>query len=207
MEKNTVSVGKERIEGNIKNISQGNRSQISDKNPIIDKLVKGNYKIYSDYLEWLGLISDPNIIVLSPSRHYYYDDEDLKEVTTILNLKHLNHIREVRDFLQTINHMLPASSYFVGSFIDKRNHQDLFSNSDKPERQWNVDPVENGISSRFPLLNMIYDFMDSRTNNRNMTSRSVSVLLESNGMKIIDLTEINGITFFCAQKVSAAEDF
>jgi hypothetical protein len=53
---------------------------------------------------------------------------------------------------------------------------------------------------------MIYDFMDSRTNNRNMTSRSVSLLLESNGMKIIDLTEINGITFFCAQKVSAAAD-
>jgi hypothetical protein len=207
MEKNLVTVSKERIEGNTtKSILQTTKGQVSEKNPALEKLVKGDYKIYSDYLEWLGLMSDPNIIVLSPSRHYYYDDEDLKGVTTILNLKHLNHIKEVREFLQTINQMLPGSSYFIGSFIDKRNHHGLFSNSEKPERQWNVDPVENGIASRFPLLNMIYDFMDSRTNNRNMTSRSVSLLLESNGMKIIDVTEINGITFFCAQKVSSTAD-
>jgi hypothetical protein len=206
MEKYTVSARRERIEGsNLLNIASAQKSQVLEKNPAIQKLIKAGYKIFSDYLEWLGLSPDPNIIVLSPSRHYYYDDEDLKEVSTILNLEHLNHIKEVRVFLQTINQMLPSGSYFIGSFIDKRNHNGLFSSASmKHEKQWKVDPVKNGISSRIPILNMIYEFMDSRTNNRNMTGRSVTLLLENAGMKIVDMTEISGITYFCAQKGTAA---
>jgi hypothetical protein len=208
MEKNTVSVREERIEGNsTKTISPGQKSnQVIERSPVVQKLIKSGYKLFSDYLEWLGLASDPSIIVLSPSQHYYYDDEDLKEVKTILNLKQLNHIREVRDFLQTINQMLPSASYFIGSFIDKRNQNGLFSNSAQPEKQWKVDPVKNGIASRIPILNIIYEFMDSRTNNRNMTGRSVSLMLESIGMKVVDMTEINGITYFCAQKITSAGD-
>ncbi|HEX2967714.1 MAG TPA: hypothetical protein VHO46_01325 [Bacteroidales bacterium] len=203
MGKNTTSVDSERIKG-VDNGKPDSSAELSAKNPIIERLTTGRYRLYYDYIEWLGLSDESNIIVLSPNNHYYYDDEEMKDVRVVLNLKHLNHIKEVKGFLYTVNHALARSSYMVGSFIDRRHQYGFFSNSTYPDGnlQEGIDPVENGISSRIPLLNMIYDFIDSRTNNRNMTSKSVRLLLEITGFKVLDMTEINGITCFCAQKVT-----
>jgi hypothetical protein len=41
--------------------------------------------------------------------------------------------------------------------------------------------------------------MDTRTN-RYMTKNTVTLYLEEAEMKVLDMTEINGLTFFCAQK-------
>jgi len=46
---------------------------------------------------------------------------------------------------------------------------------------------------------MVYDLIDSRTN-RYMTEKSVRFLLEDTGLKILDITEFNGLTYFCTQK-------
>lgn len=206
MEKSSTTVNQERIKGqniivntNSKDTNFGKfSSDIAEKSQVIEKLSEEGHKIIVNYLEWLGLAEDPNLIVLSPAHHYYYDDEDLKEVTTILNLKQLNHIKEIKEFLLTINHMLTNRSYFVGSFIDRKNH----FWTPVPQIQGKVDAFENGIISRIPLLNMIYDFMDSRTN-RNMTKKSATLLLEDAGMKILDMTEMNGLTCFCCRRIAS----
>jgi hypothetical protein len=172
------------------------------RNPVIERLSTGKYRIFWEYLDLLGLANDKNLLVLSPSKHYYYDFEDLKEVSTLLNLKHLNHIRDSADFLKTVNKMISNGSFFIGSFIDRKYQYSFFSNSAYPEPllKGDVDPVENGIVSRIPLLNMIFDFMDSRTNNRNLTQKSVTRLLDEAGFKVIDMTEIRGVTCFCCRK-------
>jgi hypothetical protein len=203
MEKNIASAGTERIKGQNSKIKGINNFQagITEINPILEKLARGKYRIFPDYLEWLGLADDHNIIVLSPTHHYYYDDDDLKEVTTVLNLRHLNQIKQVKEFLRTINQMLPSRSFFVGSFIDRKHQYGFLPSDANGQHQGSVDPIENGISSRIPILNMIYDFMDSRTNNRNLTMKSVSLLLEETGFNVLDMTEINGIACFCSQKI------
>src|SRR5512133_1089721 len=76
--------------------------------PINERLSESKYRLYYDYLEWLGFSDDPNVIVLAPNEHYYYDDEDLRHVSALVNLKQLNYIRELREFLSTINQMLPG---------------------------------------------------------------------------------------------------
>lgn len=205
MEKNTTSVDAERIKGlGTSNSLLSRYPPEQQKSPAAERLSTGKYRIFWDYLEWLGLSDDSNLIILSPSNHYYYDDEDLKEVTAILNLKQLNHIKELRDFLKTINQMLKSDSYFVGSFVERKHQYSFFSNSIYPDKslQGEVDPVENGIASRIPILNLLYDFMDSRVNNRNLTRKSVTALLENSGFRILDMSEINGITCFCARKIS-----
>lgn len=201
MEKNTTPVGEGRFKG--QNTSNNNlgTAEVPGKNPVSERYSTGKYRIYWDYLEWLGLGDDSSLLVLSPTSHYYYDDEELKGVKTLLNLKHLNHIREVKRFLTTVNDSLSYKSFFIGSFIDRRHQYGFFSNSVYADDSAKGD-VENGISSRIPLLNMIYDFMDSRTNNRNMTRKSVTSMLEQSGFKVYDMTEINGITCFCAQKIT-----
>lgn len=181
-------------------VQNRNESGVSE-NPISEKLSEGKYRLYYDYLEWLGFSDDPTVIVLAPNEHYYYDDEDLKHVSALVNLKQLNYIRELREFLKTVNQMLPAKSFFVGSFIERKHQYSFFSNpAYATPVDGGFDPVENGISSRIPLLNIIYDFIDSRTNNRNLTRKSVTTMLEIAGFRVLDMTEINGITCFCAQK-------
>lgn len=206
MERKTTSVGEGKQEGkNTENINSG-LIQVSGKEQLSHRLASGRYKIYWDFLEWMGLSDEPNFIILSPNNHYYYDNDELKDVKVLLNLKHLNHIKQVKDFLYSVNKALAYKSYFTGSFIDRKHQYSFFSNSAYPANTAHegVDPVENGISSRIPLLNMIYDLMDSRTNNRNLTKKTVTMLLEVTGFKVLDMTEIDGITCFCAQKLTSS---
>ncbi|HLP72140.1 MAG TPA: hypothetical protein VK155_04495 [Bacteroidales bacterium] len=194
MEKNTF-ISTEQL------IVQNNNNTGVSENPIREKLSDARYRLYYDYLEWLGFSDDPNVIVLAPNEHYYYDDEDLRHVSALVNLKQLNYIRELKDFLTTVFQMLPHRSFFVGSFIERKHQFSFFSNPPHATHiNGSIDPVENGIASRIPLLNIIYDFIDSRTNNRNLTRKSVTTMLEIAGFRLLDMTEINGITCFCAQK-------
>lgn len=200
-----ISMEKNTIEEGIIHSTESNNSlvnEITARNPVTEQLVAGKYNSYRDYIEWLGLSYEPDTLVLSPDSHYYYDNEELKDVRVLVNLKQLNHIKDLKDFLYTVNQTIASKSFLIGSFVDRKHQYSFFANStyhgdSTPE---GVDPVENGISSRIPLLNMIYDFIDSRTNNRNLTRKSVSMLLEVTGFKVLDISEINGTTFFCVQK-------
>jgi len=42
--------------------------------------------------------------------------------------------------------------------------------------------------------------MDSRTN-MYMTARTVTLLLEDAGLKVLDMNELNGLTYFCSQNI------
>jgi hypothetical protein len=204
MEKKVAKDGNEGIGGHYTDVIFGKLTERTTSNPVIERLSTGKYRILWEYLDGLGLTNDRNLLVLSPSRHYYYDFEDLKEVTTLLNLKHLNYIRNSADFLKTVIKMISQGSFFIGSFIDRKHQYSFFSNSVSydPPVKGDVDPVENGIVSKIPLLNMIFDFMDSRTNNRNLTQKSVTWMLNEAGFKVIDMTEIRGVTCFCCRKES-----
>src|SRR5665647_3647090 len=69
---------------------------------ILDKMVTEGDENFLDYLQWHGLANEDNLLVLSSKSHYYYDSEELKEVTTLINLKKLNLIKHLDEFLHTI---------------------------------------------------------------------------------------------------------
>ena len=156
------------------------------------------------YLEGMGLVNDPAILVIPSSKHFFYDAEDIKGVKTIVNLKQLNYVREIRDFLRKISELLPQESSFVGCFIDNKSQNgfsDKYSNlptnlSEKAEA------YENGIESRIPFINRMYSFIDLKTN-RYLTKRTVTNLLEESTLQLIGMTELNGLTYFHARKRSA----
>lgn len=191
----------ERIKGQVYSATLNSDSDEITRSENVEQRLSTGYRTYWEYMEFLGLAGDPNMIILSPSQHYFYDPEDLKEVSTILNLKQLNYIRDLKEFLKTLNHMLSDDMFFIGSFIDRKHQFSFFSNNRYSDHNpKGIDPVENGISSKIPLLNLIYDFLDSRTNNMNMTKKSVATILEDSGFALVDMTEINGLTCFCAKK-------
>jgi hypothetical protein len=178
------------------------RTENASNNTLPVKHIPGISDDFSYYLHKLSLAGDPNMIVLSSSNHYYYEAEDLKNVKTLVNAKQLNHINQVREFLDNIFSILPTKSYLTGCFSDNEDQNRFLSDSYKPDRKvaGQFDPAENGISSRNPFLNLVYNILDIKTN-RYLTKKAVTRELEISGWKVVDMTEIKGLTYFCAQKI------
>ena len=158
-----------------------------------------------DYLDRMNLIKESGMLVIPSSRHYFYDAEDMKGIRTVITLRQLNHIREVKDFLKQITGLLPMNSNFIGCFSDNRTQNAFADNSGNLPKQMSekAEAYENGIESRIPFINRMYSFIDSRTN-RYLTRRSVTNLLKEAGLELVGMTEINGLTYFHTQKSKPA---
>ena len=135
-------------------------------------------------------------MVLPSSKHYYYESKDLKKVKILVNPKRLNEIKNIKDFMFNISSVLPLKSYFIGTF---------FNNKDKKSGvlSGSIDLVENGISSRVPFLNLLYRLIDFRIE-KYMTITTVSSHLAEASLKVLNMTDIKGLTYFCAQKILPA---
>ncbi len=158
-----------------------------------------------DYLDRMNLIKESGMLVIPSSRHYFYDAEDMKGIRTVITLRQLNHIREVKDFLKQITGLLPMNSNFIGCFSDNRTQNAFADNSGNLPKQMSekAEAYENGIESRIPFINRMYSFIDSRTN-RYLTRRSVTNLLKETGLELVGMTEINGLTYFHTRKSKPA---
>ena len=157
-----------------------------------------------NYLHQVGLTSESSLLVIPANRHFFYDKDDLKGVRTIVNLKQLNHIREMREFLKTLFNILPSKSIFVGCFIDNKKQNGFsYSYFNSGRLSDRTEAYENGIESRIPFINRMYNFMDSRTN-RYLTKKSVITSLKDCGFEVLEMTEISGMTFFSTQKIAPA---
>lgn len=161
---------------------------------------------FKHYIEWLGLLHYPEIVVLSSIHHYYYDADEMKNVRTVVNLRELNQIKEIGSFLNSMFLILPTRCYFIGCFVDnkkqsglsiKRRLQDISS-----EKQ--SEAVKNGIASRIPILNTIFSILDAKTN-KYLSDKNVTLLLKNNGFNVIDMTEFEAMTYFCAQSQRMAD--
>ena len=152
-------------------------------NPAIRHMVSEGGENFLTYMKRFGIASEPNIMVLSSRHHYYYDSSDLQSIRALVNLKKLNMIRHLDLFLQTLSRMLPSNASFIGCFSDSKGSKRKYSISKYTEK----------------IISIIRNFMDSKTD-RNMDKDDVSKLFASYGFKIVDMTEINGQTFFNTQK-------
>lgn len=154
-----------------------------------------------DYLDRMGLIKESGMLVIPSSRHYFYDAEDMKGIRTVITLRQLNHVREVRDFLKQIKTLLPDNSNYIGCFVDNKaqnGFSDKYSNMPRQESE-KAEAYENGIESRIPFINRMYSFIDSKTN-RYLTRRAVTSLLKEVGLELVGMIELNGLTYFHTQK-------
>ena len=162
-----------------------NRTNLSTErtkiNPSIDYLISEGGEFFLQYLRFLGLENEPNMLVLSSNHHYYYDFNELKGVTTLINLKKLNLMKHLDSFLHTIYRGLSAKTNFIGCFSD-RNTQN-----------------GEGLPSR--MFKGFINFLDSRIDN-DLNKNEVSEILETHGFKIINMKEMDGLTFFYAQNIS-----
>src|SRR3989339_1236376 len=89
---------------------QNNPVEILNTGEAINKLISEGGDSFYNYVEWIGLLKDPDLIVLSSLHHYFFDNEDLKNTKTIINLKQLNLIKEIDIFFHSIFKIAPPKS-------------------------------------------------------------------------------------------------
>jgi hypothetical protein len=188
-------------------IKEFNSITLVKKNSVIEMLTSEGCESFVDYIESLGLNNDPNLVVLSSLYHYYYDSEEMKHVNTVINLKELNQIKEIKNFLHSIYHNLSPKSNFIGCFVDNKDIDGfiLRNNLSPFKKKKIVDAIENGIMSRVPFLNRIFSLMDSRTNHY-MSRANVTLLLKEHGFNVLNMTGISGLTYFCAQSLKTTDN-
>jgi len=171
----------------------------------IDTLAAEGGTAFLDYVSKLGLAREKGMIVLSFRQHFFFDAAELRRARTLVNLTELNKIPGIVDFLRTCYQIMPQNSNLLGRFIDNRETDRYRLNGSTPaftDGDYS-DEVENAILSRVPFINRLYSILDSRTN-AYMSKRSVSSLLHDYGFNVMDLTVLNGLTYFHAQKARAA---
>ena len=168
----------EEVRLNFEKISFG-RTNFS---PVINSMIAEGGISFFSYLNRLGLSREPNLMVLSSRHHYYYDESELKSVKTLVNIKKLNLIKHPDEFLNTLNRILPQEANFIGCFSDSKNLKGYGNPFYQPSR----------------LLNRFINILDARTD-RNLDRDEVIEMLAVHGFKIIDMTEIEGVTYFYAK--------
>jgi hypothetical protein len=151
-------------------------------NPVIDNLIAEGGENFVHYIKWLDLSKEANLLVLSSRHHFYYDHNDLKGVKVLVNLRKLNQIKHLDSFLHVVFRVLPPGATFIGCFSDSGSQ----IRKGSPFYQ----------SAR--LYNRFINFLDSKID-RELNKKDVMELLDSHGFKVVDMAEINGMTYFTTQ--------
>jgi len=154
---------------------------------ILNLIAEGG-ESFVTYLKRMGLSTEQNFMVLSSNRHYYYEENELKGIRTLVNLKKLNMVKHLDSFLNTLVSILPPNTNFIGCF------------SNNKKRSGNLSFL---LSPSSRLLNRCVNFLDSRTVHF-MNKNEVFNLLEKHGFNIVDMTEIKGLIYFYSQNASEA---
>jgi hypothetical protein len=176
-------------------------------NRVSEILVCEGNESFRHYIEWLGLSRDPKILILSSIHHYYYDAEEMQNIKTVVNLKELNHIKEINNFLHSMFLILPPKCYLIGCFIDNKRQSGFSLRRRSVDTNTPGQKMEtsNGIVSSIPFINTIFNILDAKPN-KYLSAKNVSQLLRNNGFKVMDMTELSGMTYFCAQSQRTADN-
>jgi hypothetical protein len=111
----------------------------------------------------------------------------------------------ISDFLESVYHLLPPESYFLGCYIDSKI-QNVSSGEIQTTASNNsgwVDTIKYRIRTVKSIINRVYKMIDLRSD-RFLSKRKVILYLEKAGLKIIDITQFQHLTYFCTQKTGAA---
>lgn len=162
-------------------------SETSEVSPVLYNLLSAGCRDYFLYVKWLGLLTEPDLMVLSSIHHYYYDLVDLNGIRILINIRRLDQIKHVTSYLCTIHRLLPQKALLVGCFQSSKKNNDWrsFKGSAKFQNGL-VNIADSGAGSSMPVKNM-------------------TGLLEGNGFRVLDITRINGLMYFCAHNTRTTD--
>jgi hypothetical protein len=137
---------------------------------------------FLDYLTWLGLLGESNLLVLSMRHHYYFEYNDLRDLKVLVILRKLDMIKHLESFLHIIFRILPSGAYFIGCFNN---------NKSQIIKELTLNPTST-------FYNKVHDFLESKPN-QHLNRNNYPEIIESHGFNIVDMAEIKGQVYFTSQ--------
>jgi hypothetical protein len=135
---------------------------------------------FSYYIRTLNLEDDSNVLVLSPVHHYYYNFDEIKDVRTLVHMKELNKVTDLKGFIVNTTHVLSNDSKFIGCFKDNLIHKNILYRS--RIIHWLSHCLEDGN---------IY---------RSLSRKRMIKMFSKHRFEVLDMSEIDGLTYFCVKK-------
>lgn len=157
--------------------------EITRLSPVLENIRTLAGTDFFQYLRFLQLEKETNLMALSSTHHYYYDFDDMKNIRTLVTLKKLNSIKSLGGFFQNVVRILPQEAIFIGYFRNDTGNKSVFS-----------------FFNTTRLFNGLVNYLDSRTD-ISLTKDHVSKILKDNKLQVIDITDINGMTYFCSRNI------
>ena len=129
-----------------------------------------------------GLFRKQGMIILSQHDHANFTASELGRITTLITVRRLNLVKHLEMFLNSLAHILPPDTNFVGCFSPAKDRNPGYGSTGRSD----------GITGMF--------FHDRHPEWHVLNSSLVSEMLERNGLSLISMTEMNGVTWFCSRK-------
>lgn len=132
------------------------------------------------YMRSAGLAGEKGLIVLSSHEGANWGRRDLRRATTLISLRRLDLIKHLEMFLSSLVSLLPPDTSFVGCFAQRRSESGAHSGS-------------------LTGLNTLYAHRDD-SGYPELSRDRVSAMLERCGLVIVDMKQLNGLTYFHSRK-------
>lgn len=133
------------------------------------------------YMRSAGLAGRQGIIVLSSHEGANWGRNDLRHAGLLISLRRLDLIKHLEMFLSSLVSLLPPDTNFVGCFAQKNaestGHAGLFAGFHLNRNYY--------ANSGYPELNR----------------DKVSAILERCGLVVINMKQLNGLTYFHSRKI------
>jgi hypothetical protein len=162
---------------------QKSNSDIMEQSEM-EMLLHHESKDFYNYLHRLKMINgNTNVLVLPNKQHFYYDAQEIQQFNTIINVKKLNHIKKLDDFLYSLYCVLKKDTYFCGCFVNNKNIKNF--------------NIKLRVYKLFEALILLLDV----NRPKHLSEKDVKSLLNAHQFKIMNMKEIRGITYFYAKKI------
>lgn len=127
---------------------------------------------FSFYLDSLNIRENQDILVLTS--HYYYDLDELYNIRVVVHTKELNRVRDIQGLMSSMMRSLSNGTRFIGCFIDNKFY------------------YKSKVG--YWLLHLT-----DMKNNKYVSRKQVIKLFLKHRLQIEDMTEVNGVTYFCVK--------
>lgn len=135
------------------------------------------------YFKSLGMVKDSDTLMLYSNNHFFYDKTEIASLNALLNLRQLNHFSHPARFIAQLADLMKEGSCFSGYFKASGS-------------------IENGGKNLFSVLEDVFLRIINplKSGKKGLDKNRFIKLMESYGFYLKDISELNGLTYFCTVK-------
>ncbi|MBN1789429.1 MAG: sugar transferase [Bacteroidales bacterium] len=178
--------------------------QLEDYNTLEKAILKVANKGVLDYIsEHLDLKTLHQSIILSTDTSSFAEEVDFNNVQSIVNLRRVNYTQQINELFRAVNKLLPDRGIYIGRVETYNDRKKLiFKQAGRHLGQllWYVDFLIHRVVPRLRMFEKLYHYL-TKSQFHAISNTEILGRLVYCGFDIVDIREIDGLSYFVARKV------